>query len=336
MYNLTNSDVILDSTNRGKTKNIEVFKEDLVFNYKTYLWEQNNEIIHTNQQKFTVVYIPSNCLIDNYWHFIVENLHMISYVFNKYNLNDDNVLLMIDLKFQPVYSFASHKIDVQNVSKIFGVELLEKFVGNKKNIIWINSQKKQGINNNINANCLIKGTGGLHEGRWNFNDTKYITNWSFLRNRLMTNYQIDECNIKTYNILFVNRDSAKNKRIINNDEVINGIQKLIKDTNYNLVNVDYAKLTIKKQIEITNNADIVICCCGAGMANSIFLKKNAIFFFCIPDGRRVDHHPSHNKCMPIIPNFFKIHNCSCIINWGNWKDNAYDVKKFIENLSKII
>lgn len=333
--NLSDNDINYSDSCRGKTKNIDIFQENLFFNKETYLWQLNSENNNKHLNIGAILYIPSNFLIDNYWHFFVENLFMISNIFNKYKL-DKNASIMIDLKFQPVYSYANHCIDISNVSKIIGIEHLEKFIGSKEKIFWINSEKKEGIYNNIYTNYLIKGTGGLNEPMWNFNEPKYIDNWSFLRNRLIKNYEISECIEKTNNILFINRNSSSNKKVINYEELLNKINELIKNTNYKLINIDFAKITVYEQIKYINQADIVICSRGAAMAKALFLKKNAIFMFCKPYGKQLDPHPDTLFLVPFIPNYYKIIDCNCILNWGNWKDNEYNTNNFIFCLSNII
>ena len=260
---------------------------------------------------------------------------MIAYIYNKFNL-PESTRLLIDTSLQPSVLWTDYTIYNNDISNVVGIKLLEYFINDKKNIICFNSSNKSGIVENIYTNKLIKGTGGLNEPVWNFNTNKYIDTWFYLRNKIMNNLHIKECRIQTFNILFVNRESASNKRIINNSEVINNINKLLNRTKYTLINKDFAKISVKEQIELVNKVDIVICSRGAGMVNAMFLKKNATFLFCTPYGKSKDNHPDTVYLVPFIPNYYNVIDCKCILNWGNWKDNEYNTNNLILCLSNII
>ena len=324
--------------NRGKTKSIDIYDNSLCFNSTTYTWEKSDLSIDNDNDNDNdidispIVFIPSNMLIDNYWHFTVETLIMIAYVYKTYDLPLSSRIL-IDTSHQPKqYKYGN--MNITNVNNIVGIDLLKYFSNNK--LIFINSEEKSGIRENIYTNKLIRGTGGLHEPLFNFNSNKYIETWFYLRNKIMTYLDIKEETNKTYNILLLSRESAINKHIINNTEFLNAINNLLVNTKYNLIIKDFAKITVKEQIEVVNNCDIFICSRGAGNINAIFMKKNAVMLFCAPLRPSLDHHPSINVIVPIIPNQYDIISNDCIINWGNWKHNEYNVNNVINGLQYII
>ena len=62
--NLSDNDI--NYSDRGKTKSIDIFEENLFFNKETYLWQQNSENNNIHLNIGAILYIPSNFLINNY------------------------------------------------------------------------------------------------------------------------------------------------------------------------------------------------------------------------------------------------------------------------------
>jgi hypothetical protein len=86
---------------------------------------------------------------------------------------------------------------------------------------------------------------------------RFINSHKFIRN-------------SKYKYIFISRDNNK-RNLINEDELFRVLEPL------GFVKINFEKLNIKKQIEISRNAKIIIGYHGAGLSNCFFMDKNNYF-----------------------------------------------------------
>lgn len=184
------------------------------------------------KQKFIdkkIVVLPNS---DNYYHWMFETIPR---------------LWLIDKSKQ------RSSLYISAVNNSFKKETLKRIgIFNDKLISSSNST-------NITAKELIVSSLPIHTG----NPTKEVCN--FLRKNFLDKPSKKE--IKKYEKIYVMRGNVKNRKVINEDEVIHYLSKI----GFEIVNLD--NLSVSQQTKIFASAKIVVAFHGAALANLVFCNK---------------------------------------------------------------
>ena len=197
---------------------------------------------------FDTILLFQNRWDDNFYHFMIETFHLLSFLFNdkfvqKYNKNNFKILIN--------KNYCRHSYEILEVLGFLKyVHFMEKDnIYKSKNLIW--SRK------------LIS-----------YKDSRYI---KLVETLIIKSKQ--KSSIKCYDKIYLSREhidifteSHTPKRwITNQKEVV----KIIQDNNYKKVRVD--NMHIRDQITLINYAKKVITFIGAGGNNIEFANKDCVF-----------------------------------------------------------
>ena len=80
--------------------------------------------------------------------------------------------------------------------------------------------------------------------------------------------------------LFISRENAKTRRILNRDALF----KILEDFNFIVQKIDYSGLSFSETVENTASASLIFGAHGAGFANTIFSNSNSVILEMHPYG----------------------------------------------------
>jgi hypothetical protein len=139
--------------------------------------------------------------------------------------------------------------------------------------------------------------------------------------RFINSYRFKR-NIK-YKYIFISRNNNK-RNLINEAELFQALKPL------GFVKIDFEKITIKKQIEISRNAKIIIGYHGAGLTNCFFMEKNNHFIEIV---NSYYNHPLFKLTSKILKLHYKKFLCSK--NFKNL-DGICNINEIVNYVKKIL
>jgi hypothetical protein len=135
-----------------------------------------------------------------------------------------------------------------------------------------------------------------------------------------------KCNITAGSKIYVSRQKATKRKIINSDELDETLEK------YGIVTIYAENLTLEEQISIFSNAQLVISPHGAGLSNIIFMKSKTI----VIEINNADHKQS-------VPHYMVIAHC-CSLDYyyfdaeminGDFEVNTARLNRLLSEISII-
>ena len=208
--------------------------------------------------------------------------------------------------------------EFKNIKKVFVPDELKVLIYSSKINIYLNNIKinyYKSYKNYLfyNANYLS------HIEIRHYNSTyekavegfkRFINSHKFIRN-------------SKYKYIFISRDNNK-RNLINEDELFQVLEPL------GFVKINFEKLNIKKQIEISRNAKIIIGYHGAGLSNCFFMDKNNYFIEIV---NSYYNHPFFNLTSKILKLNYKKFVCSK--NFKNL-DGICNINEILKYVKKIL
>lgn len=197
----------------------------------------------------------------NYYHFTIELLSRIQYIdkFKEYM----SIPILVDEKALSIPQFKeilnmvnenNHPIIPIKKNHIYEIE---KLVYPSYNT-WLPINLEKGMKTKAEDFLMAKST------------------IEYIRNRVLKFNKIYEDSLNGYRRIFISRKNAKNKRLINEEEVIEITKK------YNLEIVYPEELTFLQQVKLFSESEYIIGSTGAAFTNILFCPKNAKIMCIIP------------------------------------------------------
>ena len=118
--------------------------------------------------------------------------------------------------------------------------------------------------------------------------------------------------------------NCTNRKLINENELF----KLIRPLGF--LKINFEDLSLKKQIEISQNAEIIVGYHGAGLSNCFFMKKNKIVIEIM---NKNYNHPIYKICAQILELNYK--KFLCLKNYRNF-DGICDAEKITKYINTLM
>tara|TARA_X000000950_G_scaffold283608_1_gene384821 strand:- start:2215 stop:3285 length:1071 start_codon:yes stop_codon:yes gene_type:complete len=157
---------------------------------------------------------------------------------------------------------------------------------------------------------------------------KISDEYKYLLNELrkeVTENKISGQNKSNAEYIFVSRSNALSRRLLNEDELFNQLKK------YGFKKVFFENLSYEKQVELSMNCKIMIGYHGAGLTNSIFMKKKSYLIEIYNKHYEHEHFKLFSMCQKI-----KYKNFQCKENKKNLNGvcDIQEVKDYIINIKR--
>ena len=132
-------------------------------------------------------------------------------------------------------------------------------------------------------------------------------------------------NKKLSKYILVSRASSLRRKLLNEKKLFNQIKK------YGFIKVYFEKLSYEKQVELSKNCKIMIGYHGAGLTNSIFMRKNTHLIEIYNKYYKHEHFKLFSMCQNI-----KYKNFQCDYNNKNLDGvcNISIIKNYIASIIK--
>ena len=148
---------------------------------------------------------------------------------------------------------------------------------------------------------------------------------------------VDKLNIKLEkkSRIYVSRNKAKNRKVINNSEVVNLFEK------FGFAEIEFEDYNFFEQVYLMKNCDILAGVHGAGFANIAFLPENANLFELIKEySSYKQERPSYWRLSSALNINYYIQYCEPEVygNYDLWVgvNLKVDLKLLEENLNKLL
>ena len=224
-----------------------------------------NDIQESNDEKY--VYVYRTMSLDNYGHFIIDNLiplYKMIVLTQGYDFQRDNVLFcflkapketakqqtLTTKQKQLLSIFSSHPISfISEIPDQPVTNLVIPFLGLGKSIAFMKWKQYKNYNEQVSIEFLTK-----------------------FRERVLSFFEITPSN-DGFKKIFLSRKGAKHRRVTNEDDVISSLE---------LTSISFKDKTIQEELQIFVDADLVITPYGAGIVGCYFMK---------PESRCIIMHP---------------------------------------------
>ena len=262
-YEINNGKVFTDNV-----QNVAVLKNNYLIKEASYqqhlghyLSSKKNFVIKNGTPKFLKHYNGNTLSLvqgasgENYFHWLFDILPKLKIASENMSLKD------IDYYYLPEIKYNFQK---QTLNKF---KILETQIINSNKNRYIKSKKLM-----VPEHPWF--TSGYLQEKYN-KMPKWIIQW--LREKFIKKNR-NKKKLKKYDYIFIDRkDSSFNRsHILNTPELFNTLKK------YNFKKLILSDKKFDEQVEIFNNCKIVIGAIGAGLANTVFCKKNTVIIELCP------------------------------------------------------
>ena len=243
------------------TMAVSCFTEYGLINKNIPIYPISNINLNSQVKNIEEITLLSMTHINNIWH-LMHRLFII-FKYNKINGTSKNVFLIF------FDTFYNRQGDIRNcVYK----ELIFKGLGYNYSD-FLNIYNEFDNKNSVNTNKII-----IPRNNINFRNEPMFNDF---KNEMLKNFEITRKK-SNKNITFILR---KGNRVIDN---INTVKEQLKDLNINYVYLE--DFTIKKQLEIAANTNIMIGIHGAGLTWSIFMNNKSLLIEIYPGNSNTDNY----------------------------------------------
>ncbi|KAL9658681.1 hypothetical protein ABK040_006215 [Willaertia magna] len=257
------------------------------------------------------LYNPIVLDFSNMWHSVLDHLifiyHTLQHYYNNNTTNINNPKIALLFHTNKCCSWFKYKCDTResclNENLYEAVQLVFALAKGKENIYWLDKEyikedfkedftkdfTKTVINKEvyidklfIGMNTSCRSIGGLGQPETSLQKRECINIYFNMASYFLKYFKIiknDKERIlnkseKIYKIIYLSRKSANNKYIVNETQILKKLkQNLPKNTKLKIV--QFEKMKIKKQLKTIHKATLFISGRGAGMTNSIYLRRGA-------------------------------------------------------------
>lgn len=259
---------------------ITLFKNSEIKNHKLLI-HPNHEIhndltpfvhktnnISTTSQKTPYVYVYRTMSLDNYGHFIIDNLiplYKMIVLTQGYDFDRDDVLFcflkapketvhqqtLTHKQIQLLSAFSSHPIRfIEEIPDMHINNLVVPFLGLGQSIAFMKWHEYKVYNEDVSVEFLQ-----------NF-QTRIFTFFDIKRE-------------EPHKSVFLSRQGAKHRKILNEQEVIKGLE---------LEAVSFQNKTISEELQLFADSKLVITPYGAGIVGCYFMQPNSTCIIVHPKG----------------------------------------------------
>lgn len=113
----------------------------------------------------------------------------------------------------------------------------------------------------VRANCVIKGRKDPRQ--------MHRTGYSY-RKRIIEECQDPAADLSPSNVIFINREDAPTRRVLNRDEVLDEL------TEYDVNSITMSNHPFQEQVSLMQDADVIVAPHGAGLLNMLWANDAAV------------------------------------------------------------
>ena len=291
------------------------------------------------------LYTPVVLDFENMWHAVMDHALFVYSTLHTYLEKGQKLALLFHTHECCSYrTYMCHeKLSIMNDcfnSKQSAVQFFIALADGPQNIIWVQQQKPEQyyfkkLFLGMDVSCRSIGyrppqkEQRLQCVHFAFNMASHVMKYYHIiendRERFWNTSLQD--NHEPYNVVYLSRKGAQHKVVVNEDEILHHLNQSLPH-NARLSVVHFEHMTLQEQMETLHHARVFIAGRGAGMTNTIFLRRGSTYvhmcddmmpFSSFSETKEMNWLEYRTVRIEVVCDIRKQKDIQCESNWNNWK-----------------